>query len=431
VELFNKKTVKDIDLRAKTVLLRVDYNVLHKGKVNSELRLLATVPTIEYLLKNDCKIVLLTYAGRPDGKIVPELSLKPVANRLGEILNRQVRFVSECIGEEVENAVKTLKPRELLLLENVRFHPEEEKNDEAFAKQLAGLADVFVQDAFGQVHRTQASITSVAKYLPSVAGLLLEKEVTTLTKVMKDPEQPLVAVVGGAKIGDKIEILDKLMELADCLAVGGALANNFLVAEGLKVGKSLVDKESLDTARQVLARARKTEKQRPFSFLTPVDAVVSTSIEGKTSTRVVDLASNTLADIEAYPKLPKASASIVKKDELILDIGPISAAAIAGAVKMSRTVIWNGTMGVTETKGLAGAQAPFAHGTRLVAEAMVGASNSHANKPFSVVGGGDTVGYVESEGLTADFNHVSTGGGASLELMSGHKLPGVEALLDK
>ncbi len=427
--MFNKKTIRDIDLKGKTVLLRVDYNVLYKGQVSSELRLTATVPTIEYLLKNDCKIVLLTYAGRPAGKVVAELSLKPVAKRLAQILGRPVGFITECVGPEVKTAVEKLKPKELLLLENVRFHPEEKANDAAFAKQLAGLADVFVEDAFGQVHRNQASVTGITRHLPSVAGLLLEQEVATITKVMKDPEHPLVAVIGGAKIGDKIEVLNHFIQVAECVAVGGALANNFLIAEGYKVGKSVIDKGALEEAHKILASARAAQKKRPFSFLVPVDAVVSKSIDGTKPTRVVDLASQSLADIEAYPKMPARAAYSVAANELILDIGPLSAAKIAGTIKMARTVVWNGTMGVTETKGIAGADAPFGHGTRTIVEAMIGDSNVHANKPFSLVGGGDTIGYIEEQDLTGDFNHVSTGGGASLELMSGRKLPGVEALL--
>jgi phosphoglycerate kinase len=248
---------------------------------------------------------------------------------------------------------------------------------------------------------------------------------------MEDPKRPLVAVIGGAKIGDKIEILNKFIDMADCVAIGGAMSNNFLKAEKVAIGESLIDKEAVDTAKQILQRAQKAEKERNFSFLLPVDAVVSTDIKGKAPTRVVDISSHSLADIEAYPRVPRLSASQVKASEKILDIGPISAGQIAGAISTASTVIWNGTLGVTETKGINGAAAPFSHGTKTIVDAMIGTSNRHKNRAFSLVGGGDTSAYVEEQGLTSDFGFVSTGGGAGLELMAGHKLPGVEALQDK
>jgi phosphoglycerate kinase len=248
---------------------------------------------------------------------------------------------------------------------------------------------------------------------------------------MQNPKHPLTAVVGGAKISDKIDILNRFIDIADCVAVAGAMGNNFLLAEGYGLGQSLVEAEVLATTKEILERARTAERERDFNFLMPVDVVVSTARDGSQPTRVVDLASHTLADITAYPKKPEASAYTIGANEMMLDIGPISAAYIAGAIRLSQTVIWNGACGVTETKGIAGASAPFAHGTRMIVDAMIGASNQHQSKPFSLVGGGDTVGYVESEGLVDDFNHVSTGGGASLDLMAGKSLPGVEVLLDK
>jgi phosphoglycerate kinase len=319
------------------------------------------------------------------------------------------------------------------LLENVRFDGREEKNSPDYAKEIVDTtkAAIFVQDGFGVVHRAHASTEAITHLLPSVAGLLLTKEVQAINKVLQAPAHPLVSVVGGAKISDKIEVLNKLIELSDCVAIVGAMANNFLLAQRIKVGKSMIEKEALDITKEILERASREEKKRNFSFLLPVDVVVSEKIDGRAPTRVVDLTANNLADIQAYPRLPKHTAYTVGSEEIILDIGPASAAQIAGAVKLASTVIWNGTCGITETKGIAGAQAPFAHGTHTIVEAMLSSSNKHANKPFTLVGGGDTVSYVEEQKLTEDFSHVSTGGGATLELISGHKLPGVEALENK
>jgi phosphoglycerate kinase len=431
---FNKKTIKDIDLSGKRVLLRADYNVpVVEGKISDDYRIKQSIPTINYILKQKPKgLVIISHLGRPNGP-EKDFSLRPVAKHLGQLMDRRVYFADDCIGEEVKMAVSGLDEGGILLLENLRFHPEEEKHDPAFAKALVDStgAEVFIQDGFGVVHRAHASTDIITKMLPSVAGLLLEKEVETINKVMRSPEQPLVAVIGGAKIADKIEVLNKLIDMADCVAIGGAMANTFLKVEKFGIGKSLYDKSDLDLAAEILDKAAAKEKTKPFSFMLPADVVVSTSMDGKAPTRVVDLTSNTLADIEAYPKLPPPKSYRINDNEAVLDIGPVSAARIAGVIQLSKTVIWNGTMGVTETRGLAGAHAPFAHGTRAVVEAVIGPHNKHPNRPFSFVGGGDTVGYVEAEGLVDDFDHVSTGGGASLELMSGKKLPGVEALLDK
>ena len=433
--MFTKQTIKDIDLKGKRVLLRADYNVPVKdGKITDDYRMTQSVQTIQYILAQEgSSLVIISHLGRPDGKPDPAFSLAPVAKHLTELLGKDVAFAPDCIGEVAKTASSALQPGGVLLLENLRFHPEEEKDDPVFAKALvdASGAQVFVQDGFGVVHRAHASTDAITKLLPSVAGLLLEKEVDTITQVMQKPARPLVAVVGGSKITDKIDVLKKLIELSDCVAVAGALANDFLIAQGYSIGKSLSEPEALETAKETLELAKETEKQRPFSFLVPRDVVVSTDINGKAPTRIVDLAHNTLADIEAYPKTPAPAAYTIGADEMILDLGPASAAYIAGAIKMAKTVVWAGTCGVTETKGLAGAHDPFAHGTHTVIEAMIGDSNSRPNKPFSLVGGGDTVGYVESEGLVADFNHVSTGGSAGLELMAGKSLPGVDALMDK
>lgn len=432
---FNKKTVKDINLADKRVLLRADYNVPDiAGKITDDFRIEQSVPTIQYILKHRPKgLIIISHLGRPSNAFDKSCSSAPVAKHLSRLLDRRVQFVHDCIGDEVKEAAGRLNEGDILLLENLRFHRGEERNDPQFAKALVETtgAEVFVQDGFGVVHRAHASTDAITKFLPSVAGLLLQKEVETIAKVMAKPEHPLVAVIGGTKIGDKIDVLDRFIQLADCVAVGGLIANVFLKITGHSVGQKLYDKEDLETAHEILAKAQAKETRQDFSFLLPVDVVVSKSLDGRAPTRIVDLASHSLSDIEAYPKIPKHEAYTVEREEAILDIGPISAARIAGTIGLAKTVIWNGTLGVTETRGIAGAHAPFAHGTRMVVDAMIGPHNRHPAKPFSLIGGGDTVGYVESEGLIDDFDHVSTGGGAALELMAGRKLPGVEALQDK
>jgi phosphoglycerate kinase len=432
---FKKKTVKDIDLKGKRVLVRADYNVpVENGRISDDYRIKQSIETIRYIWEQyQSSIVIVSHLGRPDGRPSPAYSLKPVAKRLSELLDKDVKFAADTVGHEARKACGELKPGQILMLENLRFDSREEKNDKGFAQELidTSQAEVFVQDGFGVVHRAHASTDAITKLLPSVAGLLLEKEVATIEQVLKDPARPLVSVVGGAKISDKIEVLNKLIKLSDCVAVVGAMANNFLLAEGVKVGKSKVEREVLDTTKEILGIARQAELKRKFSFLVPVDALVSEKVDGTGPTRVVDVLGGNLSDIEAYPKIPKPRAYSVEKDELILDIGPASAAQIAGAIKLAGTVIWNGTCGITEVRGIAGAHDPFAHGTHTIVEAMISTSNKHANKPFTLVGGGDTVSYVENERLTNDFSFVSTGGGATLELISGHKLPGVEALENK
>ncbi|MBI4033670.1 phosphoglycerate kinase [Candidatus Saccharibacteria bacterium] len=427
---FNKKTIKDVGLADKVILLRADYNL---PDIDSDYRIKQSVPTIEYILKQRPKLlVIISHLGRPK-KVDKELSLQPIARHLGRLLNRRVYFAPDCIGDEVKDVVSRLKDGDVLMLENLRFHAGEEQNSPEFAKALidATGAEMFVQDGFGVVHRAHASTDAITRLLPSVAGLLLEREVETITEVMKNPERPLVAVIGGAKISDKLEVMNRLVELADCVAVGGAMANNFLKIRGYAIGHSLYDKDDLKLAREVLGKAEAKSRKQSFSFLLPVDAVVSKTVDGRSSTRIVDLASHTISDIEAYPRIPKPAAYNVGQNEAIVDIGPVSAAKIAGRLGLAKTVIWNGTLGVAEVHGIAGAHAPFAHGTRVVADAMIGPHNRHPIKPFSLVGGGDTSGYVESAGLIDDFDHVSTGGGASLELMAGKQLPGIEALLDK
>lgn len=424
--MFNKKTIKDIDVRSKTVLLRADYNVpIENGKITDDYRIEQSLPTIEYLIKKGARVVICSHLGRPDGRPDTSLSLWPVAKQLSKLLDAPVSFVDDCIGPKVEAAANKLKPGEVLLLENLRFHKAEEQNDNDFAAQLASIADIFVQDGFGVVHRAHASTEAVTHHLPSVAGLLLAREVDTITRVMEAPERPLVAIIGGAKISDKIEMLNKFIEIADFVAVGGAMANTFLLAEGVDVAKSLVEPDEVPLAKAILEKAHKKAQKQQFVFYLPYDGVAAKTMNKTAKTRIVDWRWHTVSSIEHYPKRPPREASRMHPEESLLDIGPSSAAFIAGSIQLAKTVIWNGTMGVAEVKGLQGPIGPFAHGTDVIVDAMLG---QFGHKPFTLVGGGDTVAYVESQRLANAFGHISTGGGASLELMAGQTLPGVAAL---
>ncbi|MGD0284527.1 MAG: phosphoglycerate kinase [Candidatus Saccharimonadales bacterium] len=426
--MFTKKTVRDIELNDKTILVRTDYNVPLNadGSISSDFRIKQSLPTIHYLIDHNVKVVICSHLGRPDGKVDPKLSLKPIANRLAELLEFEVGFVNDCVGAEVQQAITQLHPRQIVMLENLRFHPEEEANDDNFAAQLAQGIDVFVQDGFGVTHRAHASTEAITKHLPSVAGLLLEKEVDTITNVMNNPKKPLAAVIGGAKIADKIDVLHKFIDIADFIAIGGAMANVFLSAQGIDIAKSKSDQQEIPIAKDIMARAQAANKR--LVFYLPQDGVVANSLEASAKTRIVDWSAHVIADIENYPRQPAENTRQISADEMILDIGPFSGAFIAGSLQLAETVVWNGTLGVTETSGQQGPVGPFAHGTELLIEAMTG---QFGRRPFSLVGGGDTVGYIETRKLTDSFDHVSTGGGASLELMAGRVLPGVAALLDK
>lgn len=430
--MFTKQTIRDIDIDGKTVLLRADFNVpLEDGKIADDYRIKQALPTLHYLLEHNARVIVCSHLGRPDGKPNPDFSLFAVAKRLGELLGPDtVSFVKDCIGPDVKKAATALANGQVLLLENLRFHPEEEANSADFAKQLveATGAQVFVQDGFGVVHRAHASTEAVTHLLPAVAGLLLEKEVDTITNVMEQPERPLMAVIGGAKISDKIEILNRFIDIADVVAIGGAMANTFLLADGIDVAKSLVEPDDLPLAKDILHKARTKAAAGNFVFYLPQDAVVAHKVDKQAPTRIIDWSAHVIAAIENYPKRPPHAASQIKPDEMILDIGPFSASFIAGAMQLSKMVVWNGSLGVAEVAGLQGPVGPYAHGTRVVMDAMLG---QLGNRPFSLVGGGDTVSFIESQHLTSHFNHVSTGGGASLELMAGRKLPGVEALRNK
>ncbi|MEI7682686.1 MAG: phosphoglycerate kinase [Candidatus Saccharibacteria bacterium] len=429
---FTKLTIRDVDLKDKLVLLRTDFNVPIRadGKIADDFRIRQSIPTIQYLVKEGCKVVIVSHMGRPKSKRDKHLSLRPVAHHLKQLLGQPIAFAEDCIGPIAEKAAAKLGVGDVLLLENLRFHPEEEANDKLFAQALGRLGKVFVEDGFGVVHRAHASTEGVTHFLPSVAGLLLEKEVTTLDGVMSEPKRPLMTIIGGAKIADKITVIKCFIEVADFVVIGGAMANTFLLAQGVDTGKSITEPDEIPLAKELMELARAKAAKGSFVFYIPQDGVVATSIDKRAHTRIVDWQAHIIADVENYPKRPPREASKIKSNELILDIGPFSGAFIAGGMQLASTVVWNGALGVTEVSPLGGLGpvGPFSHGTELVVEAMLG---QFGHRPYSIVGGGDTVSYVESRKLTDSFNHVSTGGGASLELMSGKKLPGIEALKNK
>jgi phosphoglycerate kinase len=396
VTSMKKKTIRDVDVQGKRVLVRVDFNVpLEDGKIGDDTRIRAALPTIQALTSQGARAILMSHLGRPDGKVVEKLRLAPVAERLGELLGSPVTMAPDCVGPQVEQAVTRLQPGEVLLLENLRFHPEEEENDAAFAKQLASLGDVYVNDAFGTAHRAHASTEGVTHYLPAVAGLLMEREIDVMGRALENPARPFVAIVGGKKVSDKIGVLNNLLEKADQLLIGGAMANTFLRAKLLNVGKSYVEEEALDTAKSLMAQAARTEK----ALLLPVDCVVAASLDADAAHEVV-------------------SVDLVPEDRMIVDIGPQTVQRFEEVVSSAKTVVWNGPMGVFEVE-------PFAQGTRQIAAALTRVQGT------TIVGGGDSVAALEQAGLADKVTHVSTGGGASLEFLEGKKLPGVAALDDK
>jgi phosphoglycerate kinase len=382
-------TVRDVDWGGKTALVRVDFNVPMKdGRVADDTRIRAALPTINYLREHGARVVLLSHLGRPDGKPNPKYSLEPVSERVGELLEAPCPFGADCIGPPAEAAVRMIGPGEVVLLENVRFHAEEEANDPAFARQLAHLGEVFVNDAFGTAHRAHASTEGLAHLLPAVAGLLMEKEIVTMGQALEDPKRPFVAVVGGAKVSSKLAVLQNLIDRVDRLLIGGGMANTFLKAQGREVGRSLLEPDLVDTARELAGRGGK--------IVLPTDVVVTTDLKSEAPTRTCDVGD-------------------VGPDEMIVDIGPRTAEAFAAEIRAAGTVLWNGPMGVFENPR-------FAAGTLAVAGAMVESGAT------TIVGGGESVQAVEQAGLADKLTHVSTGGGASLEFIEGKVLPGVAAL---
>jgi phosphoglycerate kinase len=394
----NKKTVRDLDVAGKRVFLRADLNVpLDDGRITDDTRIRASMPTLVYLLEHGASVVLASHLGRPKGKVNDALRLKPVADRLSQLLGRPVRMTGDALGPGVTTAVEKLRPGELLLLENLRFHAEEEANDPAFAQALADMADIYVNDAFGSAHRAHASTEGITHFLPAVAGLLLEREVSALSRLMDRPARPFHTIIGGAKVSGKLEVLEALLSRCQAILVGGGMANTFLAAKGLALGKSLVETEQLKNAERIMAEARR----KRVRFMLPTDAVVAAQIHPRSQREVVPV-------------------SQVPKDWSIVDIGPETVAAFTEHLARARTIFWNGPMGIFEI-------APFADGTNAIARFLAERSDDGV---VTIVGGGDSVAAVEQLGLADQMTHVSTGGGASLEFVEGKTLPGVAALLD-
>lgn len=391
--MFAKKTIRNVQVKDKKVLVRVDFNVpLKEGRVSDDTRIQGALPTLRYLLEQGAAVVLMSHLGRPKGKVVPELSLRPVAEHLSQLLGQPVAFAPDCVGPEAQQAKAALKPGEVLLLENTRFHPEEKKNDPDFARQLAAGCDLFVNDAFGSAHRAHASTVGVAQYLPAVAGFLMEKELRYLGQALESPARPFVAILGGAKISDKIGVVRNLLGKADRVLIGGGMANTFLAALGYAMGDSLVEQEAIETAKTLL-------QDGSDKLLLPVDLVIAEAFAPDAQRRVAPV-----GDIPAGWRA--------------LDIGPDTVDAFAEVIREARTVVWNGPMGVFE-------MAPFAQGTFGIARAVA------ESDAVSIVGGGDSVAAVKQSGLADRITHLSTGGGASLEMLEGKMLPGVAALLDQ
>ena len=395
---YNKKTVRDADLQGKKVLLRCDFNVPQNketGEITSDKRIVAAIPTIRYLLEHGAAVIACSHLGKPKGEWKPGLSLAPVAKRLSELLGMEVIFAADIIGPDAKAKAAALKPGQLLLLENLRFDIREEKNGADFARELAGMADLFVSDAFGTVHRAHASTAGVAAYLPAYAGLLVEKELSVMGKALDDPKRPFVAVLGGAKVSDKINVINNLLEKADTVVIGGGMAYTFIKAQGYAIGTSLLEEDKLDYAREMIAKAA----AKNVKLLLPVDTAVGDEFKADCRMKIVD--------IRAMPE-----------GWMGMDIGPETVKLFSGAVKGAGTVVWNGPMGVFEFPA-------FAVGTEAMARAL---ADSGA---VTIVGGGDSAAAVEKLGYADKMTHISTGGGASLEFLEGKELPGVACLLDK
>lgn len=389
-----KKTVRDIDVAERRVFVRVDFNVpLEGGRITDDHRIVAALPTITYLLDHKAAVILASHLGRPKGPD-PALRMDPIAARLGELLHRPVRKLDDCVGPAVEAAVSAMRPGDVVLLENLRFHPEEEANDPAFARALARLADVYVNDAFGTAHRAHASTVGIAAFLPAVAGLLMERELTYLGKVLENPQRPLVVILGGKKVEDKIGVIRNLLRLAQTMLVGGGMCYTFLRAAGARIGASLCEEEKVDLARELMQEAAR----RDVRFMLPLDVVVAERVAADAPTQTVD-------------------ARAIPDGWIGVDIGLRTVAAFGAAISGAATILWNGPMGIFEIPS-------FAEGTRAIAKAV---AESCAE---SIVGGGDTAAAVERFGYADKITHVSTGGGASLEFMEGKTLPGVAVLMD-
>jgi phosphoglycerate kinase len=395
----NKLTIRDVDVAGKRVFVRVDFNVpLADGKVTDDSRIRGALPTINALLQAGARIILASHLGRPDGKVQDGLRLRPVGERLTQLLRRNVPVTGDALGVGTEDAIKRLRPGEVLLLENLRFHAEEEKNDPAFAAALAAYADVYVNDAFGTAHRAHASTVGIAKLLPAYAGLLMEREIEILSKLLEAPERPFAAILGGAKVSDKIKVIDHLLTKVDMLVLGGGMANTFLLAQGKAIGKSLAEPDRVEDARRILA----TAEAHGVRVVLPVDVIVAKEVTRGTE----------------YKTLP---AEKIPASWHIVDLGKASQDLMVDALSSANTVFWNGPLGVFEIPS-------FAHGTNAVARMLADRADAGATV---VVGGGDSVAAVTQQGLAARMTHISTGGGASLEFLEGRELPGVTVLLDR
>ena len=389
-------TLKDVVVKGKKVFCRVDFNVpFVSGKISDDTRIRAALPTIQYLIENDAKIILASHLGRPKGKVDEDLRLDGVKDHLSELLGKDVFKTEDVFSEEVVNTVDQLKEGDVLLLENVRFHPGEEKNDPELAKQLASLADIFVNDAFGTSHRAHASTEGIAHYIPAVSGFLLEKEINVLGQALEDPKRPFTAIIGGAKVKDKIGVIENLLDKVDHLIIGGGLSYTFIKAQGYEIGDSLLEEDKIELARQFINKA----KEKGVELHLPQDAVIANEFSKEAETKVVN--------IDAIPSNWQG-----------LDIGPKTADHFSDIVKQSQLIIWNGPMGVFEWGA-------FSNGTKQVAEALA------ATEGYSIIGGGDSASAVEKFDLVERMDHISTGGGASLEFMEGKELPGIKALNDK
>ncbi|WP_456277727.1 phosphoglycerate kinase [Bacillus sp. AK128] len=393
----NKKSIRDVELKGKRVFCRVDFNVpMRDGEVTDDTRIRAALPTIQYLTEQGAKVILASHLGRPKGQVVEELRLDAVAKRLSDLSGKTVVKVDEAYGDEAELGISKLNEGDILLLENVRFYPGEEKNDAELAKQFANLADVYVNDAFGAAHRAHASTAGIAEHLPAVAGFLMEKELEVLGKALSNPERPFTAIIGGAKVKDKIGVIDNLLDKVDNLIIGGGLAYTFVKAQGHDVGKSLLEEDKIDLALSFMNKA----KEKGVNFYMPVDAIVADDFSNDAETKVVAIDS-------------------IPSDWEALDIGPETREIYKKVVSESKLVMWNGPMGVFELES-------FANGTKAVAQALADATDA-----YTVIGGGDSAAAAEKFGLAEKMDHISTGGGASLEFIEGKELPGVVALNDK
>ncbi len=393
----NKKSIKDIDVKGKRVFCRVDFNVpMQDGKISDETRIKAALPTIQYLQEQGAKVILASHLGRPKGQLVEELRLTPVALRLSELLGKDVKKADEAYGDSVKALISEMNEGDVLLLENVRFYPGEEKNDQELSKAFAELADIYVNDAFGAAHRAHASTEGIARYIPAVAGFLMNKELEVIGKALSNPERPFTAIIGGAKVKDKIGVIENLLDIVDHLIIGGGLAYTFVKAQGHEVGKSLLEEDKVDLAKSFIEKA----KEKGVNFHMPVDAIVADEFSADAQSKAV-----------AIEEIPS--------DWQALDIGPKTAQLYRDVIQKSKLVIWNGPMGVFEMD-------KFANGTKAVAESLADADDT-----YSIIGGGDSAAAVEKFDLAHKMSHISTGGGASLEFMEGKELPGVSALNDK